>query len=63
MWNFESGKPFGRKVHFLTPLGQQKFPGVSIVLNYASTSNIREVKKFYNLSDKTFEADFKFDLI
>ena len=40
MWNFESGKPFGRKVHFLAPLGQPKFPGVSIVLNYASTSNI-----------------------
>ena len=26
--------------------------------NYASTSNIREVIKFYNLDDKTFETDF-----
>ena len=26
-------------------------------LNYASTSNIREVIKFYNLGDKTFETD------
>ena len=25
---------------------------------YASTSNIREVIKFYNLGDKTFETDF-----
>ena len=30
-------------------------------LNYASTSNIREVIKFYNLCDKTFETDFSFD--
>ena len=27
-------------------------------LNYASTSNIREVIKLYNLGDKTFETDF-----
>ena len=27
-------------------------------LNYASTSNIREVIKFYNLGDKTSETDF-----
>ena len=27
-------------------------------MNYASTSNIREVIKFYNLGDKTFETDF-----
>ena len=27
-------------------------------LNYASTSNIREVMKFYNLGNKTFETDF-----
>ena len=26
--------------------------------NYASASNIREVIKFYNLGDKTFETDF-----
>ena len=30
-------------------------------LNYASTSNIRKVIKFYNLGDKTFETDFSFD--
>ena len=27
-------------------------------MNYASTSNIQEVIKFYNLGDKTFETDF-----
>ena len=30
-------------------------------MNYASTSNIGEVIKFYNLGDKTFETDFSFD--
>ena len=28
--------------------------------SYASASNIREVIKFYNLGDKTFETDFSF---
>ena len=28
------------------------------ILNYASTANIEEVMKFYNLDDKTFETDF-----
>ena len=28
-------------------------------LNYASTANIEEVKKFYNLGHKTFETDFR----
>ena len=28
-------------------------------MNYASTANIEEVKKFYNLGHKTFETDFK----
>ena len=27
-------------------------------LNYASTSNIQEDMKFYNLGDKSFETDF-----
>ena len=27
-------------------------------LNYASTANIEEVMKFYNLGNKTFETDF-----
>ena len=27
-------------------------------LNYASTANIEEVMKFYNLGDKSFETDF-----
>ena len=27
-------------------------------LNYASTANIEEVMKFYNLDHKTFETDF-----
>ena len=29
-------------------------------MNYASTSNIREVIKFYNLNEKTFETDFNY---
>ena len=29
-------------------------------MNYTSTSNIREVIKFYNLGDKTFETDFNY---
>ena len=28
-------------------------------LNYASTANIEEFMKFYNLGDKTFETDFR----
>ena len=28
-------------------------------MNCATTSNIREVIKFYNLGDKTFETDFR----
>ena len=28
------------------------------ILNYASATNIEEVMKFYNVGDKTFEADF-----
>ena len=28
-------------------------------LNYASTSNAREVMKFYNLGGQSFETDFK----
>ena len=27
-------------------------------LNYASTANIEEVMRFYDLGDKTFETDF-----
>ena len=29
-------------------------------INYASTANIEEVMKFYNLGDKTFETDFNY---
>ena len=29
-------------------------------MNYASTANIEEVMKFYNLGHKTFEADFNY---
>ena len=28
-------------------------------LDHASTANIEEVMKFYNLGDKTFETDFR----
>ena len=31
-------------------------------LNYASTANIEELIKFYNLGDKTFETDFNIRL-
>ena len=31
-------------------------------LNYASTTNIEEVMRFYNLGDKTFETDFRLNL-
>ena len=30
-------------------------------MNYASTANIEEVMKFYNLGHKTFETDFSYD--
>ena len=58
---------------FLSPLGSLKFYDfLSFLfilklsqlktfpqhLNYASTVNIEEVMKFYNLGDKTFETDF-----
>ena len=29
-------------------------------VNYASTLNIREVMKFYNLANKNFETDFNY---
>ena len=29
-------------------------------LNYASTVNIEEVMKFYNIGDKSFETDFNY---
>ena len=32
-------------------------------LNYTSTSDIREVIKFYNLGDKTFETDFSYIVV
>ena len=31
------------------------------ILNYASTSNIQEDMKFYNIGDKSFETDFETD--
>ena len=31
-------------------------------LNYASTANIQEVVKFYNLGDKSSETDFRIDM-
>ena len=31
-------------------------------MNYASTANIEEVMKFYNLGHKTFETDFSLNL-
>ena len=65
--------PWGKILIFLSPLGSLKFQDfLSFLfilklsnakpfhntLNYASTANIDEVMKFYNLGDKTFETDF-----
>ena len=66
--------PLGKDLNVLSPLGSLilGFSELSIytklsyskpfrhILNYASTANIEEVMKFYNLGDKTFETDFKF---
>ena len=61
------------KLIFSTPLGQPKFQELSIFLfifilpflqtfqnnlNHTSTSNIREVIKFYHLGDESFRTDF-----
>ena len=53
----ENGKSLGRKVLFLTPLGQSNFN------NLNSTLNIQEVIKFCNPGDETFETDFSGDKI
>ena len=65
--------PWRKTLNFLSPLGSLKFQDFLSFLftlklsyskcfhnnwNYASTANIEEVMKFYNLGDKTFEADF-----
>ena len=66
--------PWGKTLIFLSPLGSLKFldflsslfilklscsKPIRNILNYASTVNIEEVTKFYNLGNKTFETDFK----
>ena len=65
--------PLVKNLHFLSPLGSLKFKDfLSFLvilqlsyskpfhntLNYASTANIEEVMKFYNLGHKPFETDF-----
>ena len=65
--------PLGEKFTFLNSLGTTKISRslrlsvyINVVLlikfqnnlNYSSTSNIREVMRFYNLGHKTFETDF-----
>ena len=68
--------PLGKNLNFLlSSLGSLKFQDfLSILfilklsyskplhntLNYACTTNIEEVMKFYNLGYKTFETDFNF---
>ena len=62
--------PLGTNLTFLSPLGLLRFRGFQIflsilklsyskpfysTLNYASTANIQEVRKFYNLGDKLFK--------
>ena len=63
--------PFGKSLKFFVSLGIAEIFGFSELsvytevvlpfhntLNYASTTNIEEVTKCYNLGDKTFETDF-----
>ena len=66
--------PFGKKKIFFVSLGIAeilRFSELSVyirklsyskpfhnTLNYASTANIEEVLKFYNLGDKTFSTEF-----
>ena len=65
--------PLGKSLNFLSPLGSlNSYDFLSFLfilklfyskpfhntLNYASTANIEEVMKFYNLGHKTFETDF-----
>ena len=67
--------PLGKTLIFLSPLGLLKFQDFLSFLfilklsysrpfhntfSYASTANIEEVMKFYNLGDKTFETDFSY---
>ena len=67
--------PLGKNLNLFVSLGIAKILGFSEfslytklsyskpfhnTLNYASTANIEEVMKFYNLDDKTFETDFNF---
>ena len=67
--------PLGKNLNFFVSLGIAEILGFSelsvytdVVLlktfpqhfNYASTANIEEVVKLYNLGDKTFETDFSF---
>ena len=69
--------PLGKKINFLSPLGSPNFEDfLSFLfilklsyskpfhntLNYASTANIEEVMKFYNLGHKTFETDFSWSI-
>ena len=65
--------PLGKNLNFFVSLGIAEFHDFLSfqfilklsyskpfhnTLNYASTTNIEEVMKFYNLGDKTFETDF-----
>ena len=63
--------PLGKNLKSFVSLGMAEILGFSELylscptkkpfhntLNYASTANIEEVTKFYNLGDKTFETDF-----
>ena len=65
--------PLGKNLNFFVSLGIaeiQDFLSFQFILklscskcfhntlNYASTANLEEVVKFYNLGDKTFEEDF-----
>ena len=77
IWNFESHLSLAKKVNFFQlPWHKQDFQepqtsvynNVVLLINFPEqfelffTSNNREVIKFYNLSDKTFETDFNTDI-
>ena len=74
--NFENAKALKRNVHFFNSLWTTKISAIFKLsnsccpslktsqnnLNYASTLNIGEIMKFYNLGNKTFETDFRIEL-
>ena len=57
---FYNGNSLGKKFNFLCIFTLSVSLTFQKNANYASTLNIREVIKFYNLGNKTFETDFNY---